>query len=393
LARVPDAKRLGIARNFLSARQAITHGVVAKTTNDRQKYWRHWCSYASMFGINPFLIDTNPIDINNIVTGFAANVRTGVYGRGNKVRVSTVTDAISAINQTIQLAGEQTPLYRAPQVYTLPLERLIEGYRRDDPPSTPQLAVPLSVANACFEAATTASDPKTKATGHLILIAFYYLLRVGEYTKPRFVNRNNVRVSASRTKQFQYSNIGFFKNNEIVPRTSPLSLLLSCDSATMKISNQKNGRMGETIHQNATGTALCPVKALAYRIHHITENGGTCDRLICDYFDNGEWNSVRSNEIIAMVRLAAKLLNLHKQGIDPDLIGAHSLRAGGAMALKLHGFDNITIMKMGRWTSLTFTQYIHNQIAHLAKDISKKMSIPLPFLNIASIEGNQPANT
>ena len=55
------------------------------------------------------------------------------------------------------------------------------------------------------------------------------------------------------------------------------------------------------------------------------------------------------------------------------------------MALKLHGYDDTTIMKMGRWTSLTFLMYIHNQIAHLAKDISQKMSIELPFLNLAAI--------
>jgi hypothetical protein len=92
-----------------------------------------------------------------------------------------------------------------------------------------------------------------------------------------------------------------------------------------------------------------------------------------------------------MVCMAAKLLKLDKQGIDPDLIGAHSLHAGRAMALKMRGFDNITIMKMGCWMSLTFTQYIHNQIAHLAEDISSKMIMPLPFLNIASIESTMPA--
>ena len=55
------------------------------------------------------------------------------------------------------------------------------------------------------------------------------------------------------------------------------------------------------------------------------------------------------------------------------------------MALKLHGYDDTTIIKIGRWTSLTFLQYIHNQIAHLLKEISKKMSIPLPFVNVAAI--------
>ena len=86
-----------------------------------------------------------------------------------------------------------------------------------------------------------------------------------------------------------------------------------------------------------------------------------------------------------MVRNTAGGLKLHRQTIDHDLVGAHSLCAGGAMALKFHGYDDTTIMKMGRWTSLTFLQYINNQISHLPKDISKKMSIPLPFVNVAAI--------
>jgi len=43
-------------------------------------------------------------------------------------------------------------------------------------------------------------------------------------------------------------------------------------------------------------------------------------------------------------------------------------------------------MKQGRWTSLTFLQYIHNQIAHLSANMSDKMSTSLQFTNIAAIE-------
>ena len=46
------------------------------------------------------------------------------------------------------------------------------------------------------------------------------------------------------------------------------------------------------------------------------------------------------------------------------MVGAHSLRVGGAMAMKVNGVDTETIMKHGRWTGLTFMMYIHNQIAH-----------------------------
>ena len=143
--------------------------------------------------------------------------------------------------------------------------------------------------------------------------------------------------------------------------------------------------MGQTITQHSTDRDMCPVKALAHIIHEILDSGGNEDTLLCSVENQGEWTPVESHHMVTAVRATAKELNLHLHAIDPDLVGAHSLRAGGAMALKLHGYDDTTIMKMGRWTSLTFLQYIHNQIAHLSHDISKKMSIALPFVNVAAI--------
>ena len=144
--------------------------------------------------------------------------------------------------------------------------------------------------------------------------------------------------------------------------------------------------MGDTIHQRSISGKFCPIKALARQVHHVLSNEGNDNSLLCDYFHDVAWHSVTSKEVITMVRLASTSLKLHLKGIDPDLIAVHSLRAGGAMALELAGEGDTTIMKMGSWRSLTFTEYIHTQIAHLSKDISEKMSMPLPFLNIASIE-------
>ena len=96
-----------------------------------------------------------------------------------------------------------------------------------------------------------------------------------------------------------------------------------------------------------------------------------------------------SQDLIDFIRLAASSLKLDESGIDSDLLGVHSLRAGGAMALKLHGFSDTIIKKFGRWSSLTFLEYIHNQIAHLSFGVAARMSVPLPFVNIAVVE---PAN-
>lgn len=265
---------------------------------------------------------------------------------------------------------------------------MVEGYRREDPPSVPQLAVPVTVAEDCFFKAINTNDRHRTATGLLCIVAFYFLLRVGEYTRPRYTYRNGQRVRATRTVQFTAGNIGLYHDGKIIARTSPLNILLQCDAATLKITNQKNGVMGETIHHKANGLEACPVRAIALLIHNIYNNGGNDETLLCSYKndDKDEWQTVVSGDIVKMIRESVKDLQLHKNGISPHLVGAHSLRAGGAMALKLNGAADTTIKKMGRWSSLTFLQYIHNQISHLANDISKKMSTKLPFLNIAIVD-------
>ena len=133
----------------------------------------------------------------------------------------------------------------------------------------------------------------------------------------------------------------------------------------MKITNQKNGRTGQTLHQESTGPD-CSVAALARHVRHIlSTNGGNDSQLICDVFANDAWASVHSSEIVGAVQTASTALNLQECGIDPDIImiGAHSLCAGGgAIALKIMGYADSTIRKFGLWTSDTWQMYIHSQM-------------------------------
>ena len=121
--------------------------------------------------------------------------------------------------------------------------------------------------------------------------------------------------------------------------------------------------------------------------HCTLSNAGSENQLICDVCEDEVWTSVTSTEIVHAVRQAAKKsLNLQEKGIDPDMIGAHSLRAGGAMALKIMGETDSTIRKFGRWTSDTWMMYIHSQISQLYKGVAQKMSTPIDYHNIAFIE-------
>ena len=143
--------------------------------------------------------------------------------------------------------------------------------------------------------------------------------------------------------------------------------------------------MGQVLHLESTGPSG-GVTAVARRIAHILDNNGTDDNLICDVFSNGKWKSVQSADMVKATRAAVTSLKLDQKGIDPDLVGLHSLQAGGAMALKIMGFADSTIRKMGRWSSDTWQMYIHSQIDRLHEGIAAAMSTPQNFKNIAFIE-------
>jgi hypothetical protein len=68
--------------------------------------------------------------------------------------------------------------------------------------------------------------------------------------------------------------VGFFKDNKILPRRSTLRHLLLADQATIKITNQKNGRMGEKItHETIQNQSHGPVTALARGASHPIQRG------------------------------------------------------------------------------------------------------------------------
>ena len=102
-----------------------------------------------------------------------------------------------------------------------------------------------------------------QAPGGLTLIDFYYLLRCGEYTAPRYVRRRDGTLKRATCKNlFTLVDVVFWKGDCQLPLNSPLHLLPQADSATLKTKNRKNGRMGKTIHHKYFTSDLCPYKAL-----------------------------------------------------------------------------------------------------------------------------------
>jgi hypothetical protein len=104
---------------------------------------------------------------------------------------------------------------------------------------------------------------------------------------------------------------------------------------------------------------------------------------------------VRSTHINTRVKDLVELLGYTSAGYDRRSVSSHSLRAGGAMAMKLNDIDRDTIKKFGRWSSNTFLMYIHEQISAFSSGVSKKMTNNIKFHNIArpTILQSDPAAT
>jgi hypothetical protein len=90
-------------------------------------------------------------------------------------------------------------------------------------------------------------------------IAFYFPLRVGEYTSHK--KREN-----RCTKQFHACDIIFHDaNDNIIPNTAPLHILKMATVAVMRITNQKNDTRSSRISHTTSGTK-------ARRVHYIMDH-------------------------------------------------------------------------------------------------------------------------
>jgi integrase len=354
---------------------ASTNGLVEASDKERKRYWRAWTQWCELANMDALFSHGDPATTVATLQAFAEFVRRGSVGRGKQVGTQAVQVALRSVGAHFELAAKPNPCYKdgyTPK-YWKALEQQIEAYRRQDPVPQPKLAVPVTVPHWCVATGLASTSPKARAVGDLTNVAFYYLLRVGEYTYLPPARKR-------RTRQFRVRDVKFWRNGHVIPLDSP-DLLLA-DAGTLTLTNQKNGTKGAVIHNDATFTVSCPVRALARRVTHILSNTSDLDTPLSAYYDRGQLKHVLSSHINTAVKSAVKALKLKLCGFTARLVSSHSLRAGGAMAMKLNGEDRDTIRKQGRWSSDTFLMYIHEQIAAFSSGISARMSRHIPFVNL-----------
>jgi hypothetical protein len=261
---------------------------------------------------------------------------------------------------------------------------MMDGWRKADPPTSKKLPVEADIPDyLCQLGQAKSATPLDAAVGDLAVIAFYFLLRVGEYTT------KGTRNTSKQTVQFKVEDVTFFRkdvkgNLKQLGRNAPRELILTAHSATLKLDNQKNGWRGVCIHQEANGEPIaCPVRALGRRYFSIREYSDNPKLTLSSYYSKRQRHDVTDKHMRFALKLAASALGYPARGFPIDRIDTHSLRSGGANALSLTGYSDTQIQKMGRWKGATFKEYIREELHVFSEGMSKSMKQTFRFVNIS----------
>jgi len=342
--------------------------------------------------LDPHLQDTPYIHRIRALTGFAAIIREGYFNKGrNEVRAPTVSSALTAVGKACALASGVDPT-KCPATgkFQTRIQETLDGWRKQDPATTKELPVEADVPEYLVALARVSSaTEKDKATADLVMAAFYYLLRVGEYTAK---GKGRQETGKTQTQPFRLKDVAFFTMHSgtrqlyrLPPSASDFDIM-NATNATLKLGNQKNGWKEVCInHEHNLDDINCGVRAIGRRYCHIRRHANDPNTPLFTYFEDGKACLITDQNVREAVKLAATALDYEgTRGTPIKLINTHSLRIGGACALALGGYSDTQIMKMGRWKSGAFREYVRENLSNYAEGMSKAMKKCHYFVNIDS---------
>ena len=238
----------------------------------------------------------------------------------------------------------------------------------------------MKVLRKMHELAETEWDT---AVTQLLIGAIFFAMRSCEYLK------TTARDGTKRTKIICLAGIQFKKNGRILPHDS--MDLHTADMIRIKFEYQKNDHRDVCIHMFATDDpVLNPVAAWAATVRRVqaiptsTEESEVCLFLPA----GGKIKHITSDHVRTKLRAIVNLIGRDELGFDMNDIGLHSIRSGGAMAMFLSGTAVIIIMRIGRWSSEAFLEYIREQVESFTVGVSQRMLEYEAFFTLSSPNDN-----
>ena len=243
------------------------------------------------------------------------------------------------------------------------IQRQLRSYSKDDPPPNRVKPIPAQVLLHLRALADAGTDQATIATADMASIAFYFLLRPGEYTG-----------APSDTTPFSIDDVQLWCGNQRLDlATCSADDLFTATFVMLTFTSQKNSVRGEIIGLGRSShLSFCPVVSVARRILHLRTHGAPPGTPLASYFRAGTLHHVTPSDITAALQLSVRAIGPSLGFLATD-ISARSLRAGGAMALLCAQVDHDTIRLIGRWRSDEMLRYLHVQAEPVMRHFARKM--------------------
>jgi hypothetical protein len=236
--------------------------------------------------------------------------------------------------------------------------------KRDDPPNRVK-PIPVPVLQHIMSQAIFSQDPFNLACADMLCLAFYFLLRPGEYTG-----------TVSDTQPFQLRDVRLFVGSVALDTTTaPADHLHTANFVTLEFTTQKNSVRGEIIGLGRSGDPnFCPVIAAVRRVLHLRTALASPAQPIASFVDPATslLKRIRPADLTSTLRLAVTVLGA-AYNFNASDVSARSLRAAGAMALLCAHVDSDRIRLIGRWRSDEMLRYLHVQAEPVMRDFSSRM--------------------
>jgi hypothetical protein len=246
------------------------------------------------------------------------------------------------------------------------ITRMLASFTKADPPPHRVKPVPIAVLRNVAATAAASQCPVQQATADMILLAFFFLLRPGEYT---------AKAETTESKPFLFENVQLFigPTHRLDLRTATPLQLQQATFATLTFADQKNGVKDEVVgHARSGDPYLCPVLTLVRRIIHLRAHHAPIKTPLATAYQHQRPVAILPADITQALRLAVTIIG-PSLGFLPSDVSARCLRAAGATALLCADVDSCHIQLLGRWRSDEMLRYLHLQAQPLMKDFSRKM--------------------
>lgn len=345
--------------------EAIKHGVTTQRAKAQDKHWDRWDAFCVEHHIDPFLRTfTDPIPILQI---FAQRYRDGRLAPSQmQVRSRTVEDAIRAVGQKFARLGAKDIRKDSTGSIDFRIQRQLRHYAKLDPPPARVKPVPITIITYILRQAYGPQRHLDRcAIANIIVIAFFYLLRPGEYTG-----------TTTDDAAFTLADIGLHVGHRRLDLfTAPAHDIQAATAASYTFTTQKNGTRNEVITHGRSGDHLCcPVTAtIRLVLYHLGRKGVSPKTPLASYYTAANRRvAIKNKDVTDTLRNAAAFLQ-STTGLMPKDISARSLRAGGAMALLCGNVDHNLIQMLGRWHSDSMMRYLHLQAQPVMKKFATAM--------------------